>query len=235
MQLGQVAFRKRVLGVDRVEPDQLHDFVAGRQVLAGVDDADAEFARERRAYRLLANHRLLCGDLRFGAVEMGLGFVQFRSRAQVVGDDLCHAVARDFCKAPVGLQCVQLRPVHLDVEFDEELPLIDVLSRIEIDLANDPRHFGRYDHAAQRRDGADRLERRLPALARDGPGGHDGRRRPGIRRCLLLHLQVFPSEHAAEYEREEYEYDCQSLDQGCFADLMGALELLIAGLTDRPL
>jgi len=50
-----------------------------------------------------------------------------------------------------------------------------------------------------------------------------------------LHLQVFPPEHAAENEREDCEYDCESLDQGFFADLMGALELLIAGLTDRLL
>jgi hypothetical protein len=50
-----------------------------------------------------------------------------------------------------------------------------------------------------------------------------------------LHLQVFPAEHAAENEREEYEYDYQSLDQGFFAELMIAQEVPVAGAMEPVL
>jgi hypothetical protein len=41
-------------------------------------------------------------------------------------------------------------------------------------------------------------------------------------------LQVLPSEHAAEYEREKYEYYSQSLDQGIFAELIDVAETPVA-------
>jgi hypothetical protein len=50
-----------------------------------------------------------------------------------------------------------------------------------------------------------------------------------------LHLQVFPSEHTAENEGKEYEYDCQSLDQGFFAELIVARKAPVAGATGRVL
>ncbi len=225
MELGQEPFRERILGVDRVEPDQLCNLVAGRQVLPGIDHADTQFAGERCAYRFLANHRLFRGYLCFGAIENRLRLVQLRSRAEIVADDLRDAITRNFGKAPIGLQCVQLGLVHLDVQLNQEFSLIDMLAGVEIDLANDPRYFGRNHHPARRRDGTDRLQRRLPALARDTSGGHHRRGRTGVGGRLFLHLQVLPSEHAAENECEKYQDYSQSFDQGVFArliDIVGA-------------
>jgi hypothetical protein len=59
-------------------------------------------------------------------------------------------------------------------------------------------------------------------------GGHHRRGRTGIGSRLLLRLQVLPSEHAAEYEREKYEYYSQSLDQGIFAELIDVAETPVA-------
>ena len=235
MQFGQVALRQRIFGVDRVEPDQLYNLVARRQVLAGIDDADAEFAGKGRAYRLLLNHCLFRGDLRFGAVQIRLRLVQIRSRTEVVADDLRDAITRNFGKATISLQCIQLCLVYLDIELDQQFSLIDMLPGVEIDLANDPRHFGRDHDPARRRDRTDRLQRGLPALARDGPGGYDRGGRAGIGSGLFLHLQIFPAEYATENERKKYEYYSQSFDQGIFAELIGVLKAARAGAADVSL
>ena len=107
--------------------------------------------------------------------------------------------------------------------LDEQFPFLDVLAGVEIDLANDARHLGRDHDAARGRDGADRLQRRLPTLARNEPGRDDRGGPAAVAGGLLLHLQVLPAEYATEYEREKYEYYCQSFYQGKVAGLSDGL------------
>ena len=85
-------------------------------------------------------------------------------------------------------------------------------------LAYNPRYFGGDHDTARRRNGTDRLQRRLPALARNRPGGYDCGGRAGIGGRLFLHLQILPAKHATENECKEYEYYCQSFDQGFSPD-----------------
>ena len=140
--------------------------------MAGVDNADADLARERRPQGFSFHHRSLLCHLRAFALEIGGVGIDLRL-ADHFGREL-RLVAFVNGGGEVGgcLERAQLGDVRLRVQLGQDLPRLHLVSGFEIDAADQAGHLCRDVNAARCPKRADCTELWLPLLKVSLHGAH---------------------------------------------------------------
>src|SRR6266545_4690130 len=221
--LAQLLLRHGEVHVDRVERLERHDRIAGLQVLAEVDLADAENPGKRRPDRLAPDRGLRLPRLRDRLLVLGRGLVVFRLRGDAFLTQTFYPLEVDGREAALRLGVGELRLFLTGVEPHEHVAGSHFLAGVELDPRNEPGQVGGDGHAVHgldRPDGGDR--RRPPLLPRADRGHRFGRRLKGrVLRDARLDLPVF---HGSD-DRDECGHPDESQDHSLFHGTSPCLRL----------
>ncbi len=215
---GEILLGQWEVGIDLIERLERHERHAGRDILADIDLADAEAAGEGSDDPLLIDHRPGLVDAGGSLVAAGGCGVQRGLRHRAAAEQIALAGELAFGilqGGEIGLEIGLLDPI---VDLDEQVALLDVVARGEIDVADDATHFCRYVNAGDGAQAADGVDPRGPSLGARRLGRHGDRRLRRIGNRLLDHSRqeniVKPGETAQQGGDHDKHQDEKTLGHG---------------------
>jgi hypothetical protein len=178
-EVGDVLLRQVEVDVDRVERLQRHDLGAGSQVLTEVDLTDADASGEGSADGFLGDHRALIVDVGDGLLVLRLGAVEVGLRIGVGGAQLPGALQRNLAEVGLGFESAELGFVGGNVQLHEQIALLHVLARFEVDFRHGAGEFVAHGDALGGGEVARGVQLALPGGLGGVDGGDGDRRRFG--------------------------------------------------------
>ena len=157
-QLRQRALGHAEIDLDRIQPHQRHQVLAGVDVFADADLAQADLARERRAQGHLRQRGAGRGDARLVDAERGARAVVVGLRDQLVLAQLAGARGGAAAVLEVGAGLVERGLGEAAVEGEQRLPGGDAAAFGEMDALDAAGDLGPHHHRLVGAQAADRLQ-----------------------------------------------------------------------------
>src|SRR5581483_10782936 len=167
------------IDVNGVKRLQGHDGRACRQVLAKIHLTNPEDAGKWRTNRLALNRCPQLGDISLGLSLVGTGLVIIRLRDDPLAGQLLSAAVVQLREIALGFHRSQLGALLPGVQLDQNVPLVNKLPGLELNLGDGSRKVGAHRDALNRLNGSDRGHRGGPLFRFRNNGGH----------CLRGHLK----------------------------------------------